>query len=369
MKTIAAVSHGPKQPFSVEDVELPDLGRGEILVRIAGVGVCHTDLASRDGLLTAPFPAIFGHEGAGKVERVGADVTKVGPGDSVVLVPSSDGTCPECQAGAPMYCDHFSALNLQTEPVGPTADLRDGGKARIAFFGQSSFACHAIASERNAVKVSGDLPLHLLGPLGCGIQTGAGTVMNGMRPAGGSSIVILGTGAVGLAALLGAVVCGCGAIVAVDRVQSKLDLARSFGATHVINTSDGTNIGEAIRQIVPRGVDYIVDSAGVPALVTQSIGGLATRGTLGLVAVPPSPDRMLDLPWLSMVLAGQTVQGFTEGDSIPDIFIPRLIELYLQNRFPFDRLIRGYSFEQINEAVEDLRAGTTIKAVLRMPNS
>jgi len=366
MKTIAAVSKAPREPFVVEEVDLPEPGPTDVLVRIVGVGVCHTDLASRDGLLGAPFPAIFGHEGAGIVERVGAGVTKLKPGDHVVLAPASDGTCLSCQHGAPMYCDAFNALNFQTDPSGPNAALADGGSARLGYFGQSSFAAYALACERNAVKVPDDIDLHLLGPLGCGIQTGAGTVMNGLRPAAGASIVVLGTGAVGLAALMAAVICGCASIIAVDRVAARLDLARSLGATHGIDTSKGGDLGEAIRVILPRGADFVVDSAGVQALIGQSVAGLAHRGTLALVAVPPASDQNLELPWLPMLLAGQRAQGFVEGDSVPDEFIPRMIELYRQGRFPFDRLIRSYEFAEINQAMEDLHHGTTIKAVLRV---
>lgn len=366
MKTIAAVSHGPEQPFSIERIELPEVGSSEVLVRLVATGLCHTDIASRDGLLGQPFPSIFGHEGAGIVEAVGAGVSKVQPGDHVVLAPLSDGSCAQCQRGAPMYCESFDALNLLTRPTGPVATLADGSSARIKYFGQSSFALHALAEERNTIKVSKDVPLELLGPLGCGIQTGAGTVMNGLKPPAGASIAIIGTGAVGLAALLGAVVCGCAIIIAVDRVESRLELAQTLGATHVVDTSDGRDLATALRELVPDGVDYVVDAAGVPVLVTQAIGGLGKLGTLGLVAVPPTPDRMLELPWLAMLLAGQKVQGFIEGDSVPDVFINRMIALYEQGRFPFDRLISFYDFEDINEAVADQHAGATIKAVLRM---
>jgi len=366
MKTTAAVSRAPREPFTIEEVDLPDPGPDQVLVRIVGVGLCHTDLASRDGLLTAPFPAIFGHEGSGVVEAVGAGVTKVAPGDAVVLAPMSDGTCPECQTGQPMYCDQFTPLNFQTDSDNAVAALTSGGHAHIEFFGQSSFARHALAHERNTIKVRADAPLEILGPLGCGIQTGAGTVMNGLKPEAGSSIVILGTGAVGLAALLGAVVCGCATVIAVDRIAAKLELAKSLGATHGIDTSDGTDVGEAIRRVLPRGADFIVDSAGVPALIAQAVNGMSQRGTLALVAVPPAADRKLELPWLQMLLAGQKVQGFIEGDSVPDIFIPRMIELNRQGRFPFERLISTYPFERINDAVTDLHDGKIIKAVMQV---
>src|SRR5262249_28484488 len=254
MKCPAAVVHAAKTPFVIEEIDLPDPAEDEVLVRIVAVGICHTDIASRDGGRGPPFPSVLGHEGAGVVERVGSCVTKLKAGDHVVLAPASDGCCAQCQAGAPMYCERFNELNLQTGPDRRTAQLADGSQAFVKFFGQSSFAHFSLANERNAVKVRKDVPLKYLGPLGCGIQTGAGGVMNGLKPAAGSSMAILGAGAVGLAAVLGASVCGCGTIIAIDRVDSRLDLAKTLGATHGINTAREHDVGKAIRTIAPRGV-------------------------------------------------------------------------------------------------------------------
>ncbi len=363
MKSTAAVAHSLRSPFVVEEVELPDLQQTDVLVRIVAVGVCHTDIASRDGQLPAPFPAIFGHEGAGVVERVGDQVRKVTPGDHVVLAPDSDGTCEQCASGEPMYCEHFLELNFQAGTNGTTAQLADGQRASIKYFGQSSFAHYAVASERSVVKVRKDLPLKLLGPLGCSIQTGAGTVMNGLRPQPGSSIAILGTGPVGMAAILGSVVSGCATIIAVDRIDSRLELASGLGATHVINTTRAPDLGKAIRAVADRGVNFIIDAAGADTLIGMALTGLARRGTLGLVAAPPSAERRLDVPWTGVLVQGQAVRGFIEGSSIPDIFIPRLIDLYAQGRFPFDKLVRFYPFTEINRAVEDQRNGIAIKPI------
>jgi len=310
MKSTAAVAHSLRSPFVVEEVDLPDLQHTDVLVRIVAVGICHTDIASRDGQLPAPFPAIFGHEGAGVVERVGDHVRKVIPGDHVVLAPDSDGTCERCASGEPVYCEHFRELNFQAGSNGRTAQLPEGRRASIKYFGQSSFAHYAVASERSAVRVRKDLPLKLLGPLGSGIQTGAGTVMNGLRPQPGSSIAILEIGAVGLAAILGAVVSGCATVIAVDRNDCKLEVAKQLGATHAINTTNGTDLGGAIRAVAPRGVNFILDAAGVDTLIAMALTGLAGRGTLGLVATPPSPDRGLNVPWASVLVKGQVVRGF-----------------------------------------------------------
>lgn len=265
-----------------------------------------------------------------------------------------------------MYCEHFLELNFQAGKNGRTAQLADGRSAFIKYFGQSSFAHYALAGERNVVKVRKDLPLKLLGPLGYGIQTGAGTVMNGLRPQPGSSIAVLGTGAVGLAAILGAVVSGCATIIAVDRVDSRLELASRLGATHVINTTHVSDVGAAIRAVAPGGVNFIVDAAGVDTLIGSALTGLARRGTVGLLATPPSAATKLDLPWGSVLLQGQAVRGIIEGNSIPDIFIPRLAELYEQERFPFDKFVRFYPFNEINRAVEDMRKGIAIKPILEV---
>jgi aryl-alcohol dehydrogenase len=190
--------------------------------------------------------------------------------------------------------------------------------------------------------------------------------MNGLRPPPGSSIAILGTGPVGMAAILGSVVCGCGTIIAVDRNDNKLELAKRLGATDVINTARVSEVGSAIRAVVPRGVNFIVDAAGVAPLIVGAIGALARRGTLGLVAAAPGPDKTVDVPWTNVLLQGQTVRGFVEGNSIPDIFIPKLCDLHAQGRLPFDRYVRFYSFHDINRAVEDQRNGRAIKPILEV---
>lgn len=265
-----------------------------------------------------------------------------------------------------MYCEHFLDLNFQAGTNGRTARLADGRSAFIKYFGQSSFSHYAVAGERNVVKVGKDLPLKLLGPLGCGIQTGAGTVMNGLRPQPGSSIAILGIGSVGMAAILGSVVSGCATIIAVARNDSRLELASRLGATHVVNTTRTPDVGRAIRAIAGRGVDFIVDAAGADTLIGRALDGLARRGTLALVAAAPSAERKLELPWSRVLVQGQAVRGFVEGSSIPDVFIPRLIDLHAQGRFPFDKLVRFYPFDEINRAVEDQRNGVTIKPILEV---
>src|SRR5262245_31404181 len=205
MQIRAAVATAKSEPFAIEALEIDDPRDDEVLVRMVGVGICHTDLIVRDQYYPTPLPAVLGHEGAGVVERVGARVTKVQPGDHVVLSYLSCGTCPNCQRGQMFYCPQLFALNFGGGRLDGSKALRRRDSAISShFFGQSSFATRAIANQRNAVKVSPDAPLHLLGPLGCGIQTGAGAVMNSLNPRAGSSIAVFGAGAVGTSAIMAA---------------------------------------------------------------------------------------------------------------------------------------------------------------------
>lgn len=202
----AALARESGGPFDVEKVELADVGPREVLVEIRGVGLCHTDIAARDGFFGLPYPMVLGHEGSGVVVEVGPDVRSVEPGDWVALSFASCGECKQCTDNRPAYCREFGARNYGggVRADGSTAITQDGEAVVGDFFGQSSFATHALASERNVVKVDRDVPLELVGPLGCGIQTGAGAVLNSMNCAAGESILVLGTGPVGLAAVMAA---------------------------------------------------------------------------------------------------------------------------------------------------------------------
>ena len=363
MQVIAAVVREKGCPFIIETLELETPRANEVLVRIVGVGVCHTDLKVRDGIRPAPLPIVLGHEGSGVVEQVGSDVTKVQPGDHVVLSYNSCGLCANCQSGHAAYCQHLIPCNFGgTRPDGSTPLQRDGEIVHGVFFGQSSFATYALASERNVVKVRRDAPLEMLGPLGCGIQTGAGAVLNSLQARAGTSIAIFGVGSVGLSAVMAAVVAGCTTIIAVDIKSNRLDVARKLGATHTINSTEIDNPVSAIREISNGGVDYSLDTSAQPAVFRQAVDSLKILGTCGLIG-GASAGVEVNLE-INHLLLGRTVRGIIQGDSIPDIFIPRLIDLYLQGRFPFDRLIQFYALEEINQAVEDSEMGKVLKPVL-----
>ena len=360
----AAVIREQGGVFALEPIMIEEPGRGEVLVRIAGVGVCHTDLVVRDQYFPTPLPAVLGHEGAGVVERVGPGVTKVSPGDHVVLSFASCGTCQNCQSGQSGYCPDLYGRNFSGARPDGTHPCRDRHGAKISsyFFAQSSFAHLALATERNIVKIPKDVPVELMGPLGCGIQTGAGAVINALKPVAGSSIAIFGAGSVGLAAVMAAHIVGCATIIVVDLNDDRLALAQNLGATHAVNAGQSDPVA-AIQELTGgEGVQYSLECTGLPAVVRQAVDSLRLTGTCGVIGVSPlGTEIALDM---NGVLFGRQVRGIIEGDSVPDIFIPRLIELWRQGRFPFDKLVRFYPLTEIEKAVHAAESGEVLKAIL-----
>lgn len=364
----AAVVHQKGGEFFIETVFLDDPRPDEIVVSVAGSGVCHTDLVIRDQYVPVPLPAILGHEGAGIVERVGRDVKSVQRGDRVVMSYHACGHCGSCIEGAPAYCQHLLPNNFSGRRVDGTASaLFKGQEISANFFQQSSFATHALCTERNVVRVDSGLSddeLALYGPLGCGIQTGAGSVLNSFNPRAGSSIAIFGAGSVGLSAIMAARVAGCTKIFAVDVQPARLEVARELGATTAIDAREYDPVDVIRAATNGLGADYSLESTALPKVLRQAVECLNVRGTCGALGLPPGGTEVaLDM---QSILFGRTLKGIIEGDSVPGIFIPRLIELHRQGRFPIERLTTQYRFEDINQAVHDTETGTTIKAVLRM---
>jgi aryl-alcohol dehydrogenase len=368
MKTKAAVVYERSGKFNIENLEISDPRDDEVLVRIAATGICHTDLAAREQFLPIPpdrqMPCVLGHEGAGVVEKVGAGVTKVEPGDHVAISWDCCGRCPSCVSGNDPYCHNFFLHNFNgARPDGSTT-LRKGDQTIYgSFFCQSSFAELSLANERNVVKVKQDIPLEFVGPLGCGVQTGAGAVMNTLRPQPGSSIAVFGVGPVGMSAILAAVVVGCTMIIAVDVIPERLERAKELGATHTVNPNEKNPV-EALMEITGVGPNFTLECVGNPAVLRQAVDALPLLGVCGLLGVvPPGTEVGLDM---DKIMNGRTVRGIIEGDAIPGLFIPKLLELYDQGRFPFDKMITVYPFEEINQAVEDMEKGKVIKPVLKM---
>lgn len=358
-----------KGSFDLETAYLGPPRDDEVVVRVVGAGLCHTDLVVRDQVYPVPLPIVLGHEGSGVVEAVGPAVRKVTPGDHVAVSFLNCGRCRPCFDGSPASCANFNDMNFAGRRPDGSHALTSGegaepGTLHDRFFGQSSFATYAIAHERNTVKLRDDAPLELLGPLGCGIQTGAGTVLRALRVGAGATFAVTGAGAVGLSAVMAAHVAGATTIIAVDVIASRLDLARELGATHVINGSE-TDAVEEIRRITGSGVDYALDTTGLPALIRQAVDALRQRGTAAILGAS-RPDATLDIGANAFMQSCKTIMGVVEGDSVPDVFVPQLLELYMQGRFPFDRLVKLYDFDQINQAAADAASGATVKPVLRI---
>jgi aryl-alcohol dehydrogenase len=363
MKASAALVEKAGGPFVIREVDLDDPHPTEVLVRIVSSGICHTDLLVRDQVLPFPLPAVLGHEGAGVVEKVGSQVRKVANGDHVILNFTSCGLCPACLRGMPTRCSTYFECNMGGFRIDGSPTMHKNGEVVYAnFVGQSSFATHILANERAVVKVRKDVPLEILGPIACAVQTGTGGVMNTLNPAVGSSIAVFGVGPVGLSAIMGAVISDCAMIIAVGRRAEKLDFARGLGATHTIDMNKVDPVQE-IRRIAGYGVDYSVECTGSPAVLRQAVDVLAMGGVCAMMGVPAAGVEVsLEM---QHVLNGRTIVGSILGDSVGDIVIPRLVELYLRGRLPFDRMLKFYPFEDINQAAEDTERRKTLKAVLR----
>ncbi len=353
-KIRAAVLRKRSGPLKIESLDMEGPRDDEILVRLVASGICHTDITFCDNWEETDHAVVLGHEGAGVVEQVGKSVKRVKRGDHVVLSYQSCGHCRQCKSGRPAHCQYLWELNFGFQRLGGSNALQRSG-VRGHFFGQSSFATFSLATERNLVKVSKDLPLQLLSPLGCGMQTGAGTVMNSLKVSKGESIAIFGTGAVGLAAAMAARLVGADPIIGVDIRLKRLKLALKLGVTHVIDNRR-QDVASRIASITGSGVDYVVETTASPKMHQLAVDVLNPHGIVALL----TGEDGKSLP------GGRKTLGIIQGDAVPQQFIPKLIKLYLAGKFPFDRLVKFYDFRNINRAIADSKRGDTIKPVLRI---
>ncbi len=364
MRMRAAVARGPHLPFDLVDVELDEPRPNEVRVKLTASGICHTDLIIRDGWFPTPMPAVLGHEGAGVVERVGQDVTDVSVGDHVVLTYSSCHRCSSCLSGAPAYCQNFWTHNFAaSRPDGSQSIREDGVQIGSSFFGQSSFAQYAVVDHRGVVPVDPSVDLQMVGPLGCGIQTGAGAVLNSLRPQAGMSIAVFGAGAVGLSAIMAAKLSGCTQIIAVDRVENRLNLAAELGATDLVADANA-DAARTIRKLTKGGVEFAIEATGVPEVLRVAMDSLAQRGTCGLVGAAAS--RATSTLDISTLLFGRKLVGIIEGDSVPSVFIPRLLDLHAQGHLPIEKIVTLHPFDEINDAVRRAESGELVKPVVVM---
>lgn len=372
MRTTAAVARR-SGAFEITTIELDEPRPDEVLVELVAVGICHTDLSAARGVIPFPLPAVLGHEGAGRVRAVGSAVTRVKVGDPVVLTFTSCGRCPACRGGQPAYCRHHLEWNLlggaRADGTATMRENRDGrdGALHGHFFGQSSFARHALVDERSLIPLAPDASdddLATYAPLGCGMQTGAGAVLNVLKPGTDATLVIAGAGAVGLAAVMASAAIAVPRIIVVDLVDARLELARDLGATHTVNPSR-----EDLREVLDRvtdgaGATGAVETTGNVGVLEELIGALAVCGTCLVIGAPAAGARAsFDV---NAHLPGRRIVGVTLGAAEPESFVPQLIGLHRAGRFPLERLQRRYGLRDIATAVEDAESGRTIKPVLLM---
>jgi aryl-alcohol dehydrogenase len=368
MRVSAAVFEKLQAPLLVSEAEIDEPRAGEALVRVVATGVCHTDALARDGDMPFPAPGVLGHEGAGVVAAVGDGVTSVSVGDQVVIGWPWCGQCRNCLEGYPRYCLELGPLVTAGGRADGSTSLRrlDAAPLHSHFFGQSSFASYSICAANALVKVPDDVDVSLLGPLACGLSTGAGAILNRLRPHPGSSVVVYGAGAVGLSAIMAARLTPATRIIAVDRLASRLALASELGATETIDVSGGTDPVAAVHEICGGPADFGLDCAGNVSVLRQAADSVGMRGTVALIGgAPAGADFALEH---RPTLWGKTVVGILGGEGRSESLIGTLIALNAQGRFPFDRLIQKFPLDQVNEALEASRHGDVIKPVLVMPH-
>lgn len=355
----AAVARSGEVEFTIAHLELDAPRADEILVQVAAVGICHTDLWMRDGL-PAGQQAVLGHEGAGIVEKVGSDIHGFKPGDRVTFSFRSCGECRQCQAAHPAHCDSFFPMNFAgTRTDGSRTILHNDDPVLGSFFGQSTFADRALVYERNTIHLPDNMPFEMAAPLGCGIQTGTGAIINAMRCTEGSSLLVIGGGSVGLSAVMAGAIQNCSTVIVIEPHEERRRLALEIGATHALDPA-AAGLVDGVRAILPEGVDFAIDTTGRLNLIEQGVAALGSRGVMGLVA----GDGIVELDVQPLVMGGKTILGIIEGDSQPENFIPYLIQLHLEGRLPIDQLIKTYPFRDINRAIEDQHAGRCVKPVL-----
>jgi aryl-alcohol dehydrogenase len=364
-----AITASRGAPFEMGEIIVDEPRDDEILVRVVAAGICHTDLSVQHQVTPFPLPALLGHEGGGIVEAVGRNVRNLGEGDHVVVSFNFCGECIACITGRPVQCDTWVPRNLLGgfRPDGSSpVRLAGGGALHSHFFGQSSFATHIVVSAAAAVRVPSEAPLEMLAPLVCGFQTGCSTMLQVLAPGLGHTVAVYGAGAVGLSAIMAARLTPAVRVVAIDVVPERLALARELGATDTINAATDDPV-EALKDLTAgRGADRILECTGRTTVLRQALDSMAIDATVAIVGAPPFGSEVgLDVP--EAIVKGPHIIGVNQGRAVPRVVIPALVELFLAGRLPFDRLIRTYPFENINDAAHDMHAGTTIKPVIVMP--
>ncbi|KAF2198328.1 aryl-alcohol dehydrogenase [Delitschia confertaspora ATCC 74209] len=373
MLTDALVNVEPGASFKLQKINVDEnLHEDEVLIKTKATGVCHTDLNfSKEDSIPELFPGVFGHEGAGTIVSIGSAVKTLAPGDNVLISYTSCGNCSNCKSKATSFCKTWEEANFGVGrfPDGSKAYSSEDGKPITShFFGQSSFSRYCVASERSVVKVPDDADLSLLAPLGCGIMTGAGAMLNVVKPAGKGTVVVVGAGAVGLAAIMAVKLLPeqdrPGTVVAVDIVASRLEMAKKYGATHVVNAEEEKDLKAALMKLTEdEGVDGSIDCTGIPEVVNALLEAAAKRGIIVTVGVGRL-DATASPNIFKTVNSGRVYTGCCMGSCYPQEFIPMLIDASKRGDFPFTELIKTFPVADMDKAVCGVHDGTVIKAVL-----
>lgn len=365
MKTKAAVLFEAGRKLEIDDVEVQPPKAGEVLVRMAAAGVCHSDLHVMTGHLYAPLPAVLGHEGSGVVEELGPGVLSLRPGDHVIpLWRLSCGECEYCTAGRPALCPSGTAVRMTGCLPDGTTRFTLGDTVLKHFAGVSSFSQYSVIPERALLKIPDDLPLDRAALFGCAVITGVGAVVNAAHVRPGSSVAVFGAGGIGLNAIQGAALAGALTVIAVDVLGRKLEYARQFGATHTIDAAAEDPVARIRSLTGGRGVDYAFEAIGLPKVMRQAYDSLAKRGVAVVIGVTPMTTE-ISVPIMSLVFEERVLTGSVYGSSRPRVDIPKLIALYRGGRLKLDELLtRAYPFEEINAAYEALERGEVARSVV-----
>lgn len=366
MKITAAIARETKQALDVANLELDEPRDDEVLVRVIASGICRTDIDVRDGYMPTPFPVVLGHEGSGIVERVGRSVHQFSVGDHVVLSLGSCGECEPCGMGQPAFCVHHVPMNFMGSRLDGSVCMHENGKdVHSHFFSQSSLATFTVVHQSSLVKVSSDVDLRLLGPLACGVLTGAGGIINTLKPEAGTSVAIFGAGTVGLSALMATKIVGCSMRIVVDNKPERLELAKDLGATHTILSTPEADVAQEIQKMTDgRGAHYAFESSGVKSVIATALNSIRERGVCVMTGVLPQGSKVEFDAW--KLLRGRTIIGSVMGDCLPSVFIPRLVEFYRQGQLPLEKISTLYPLENINQAIEDGISGAVVKAIVVM---
>jgi S-(hydroxymethyl)glutathione dehydrogenase / alcohol dehydrogenase len=364
VKIRAAVSRAVNE-LHVEEVELEAPHAQEALIRIHAAGVCHSDLHTYKGELRTTPPVVLGHEGAGIVEAVGPGVTRVKPGDRVMInwLPSCL-ECPSCLAGRPTLCERVGPTTIQSKmPDGTMRHRTLDGMELKPYLSSATMGEYAVIHQNGLVPLPDDVSFEVGAVIGCAVLTGVGAVLNTAQVRPGSSAAVIGCGGVGLSALLGCVLAGCYPIIAVDIVPTKLEFARQLGATHVVNSREEDAV-QALRRITRLGPDYAFDSVGASVTISQALLGVRPAGTAVVMGMHSLKEEV-PISAAALIAQNKSLLGSFAGSSRPLLDLPKLIELYRAGRLPVDQLItHRYALDQVNQAFADLEAGKTARSVL-----